>query len=111
MAEARANDFSDDDGEGRLPSVETILTVHHPAGLHLRPAAHFVRTAGQFNSAVRLTNLSRPGSPEVDAKSMFAVMQSGVSLGHQIRVRAEGPDAEAAIAALRALVERNFPGQ
>jgi len=40
---------------------------------------------------------------------MFAVMQSGVSVGHTIRVRAEGPDAQAAISALRALVEQNFP--
>jgi phosphotransferase system HPr (HPr) family protein len=109
MAKRQAHFFPDENGGGNLISVETILTVHHPGGLHLRPAAHFVRTAGQFNSAVRLTNLSRPGSPEVDGKSMFAVMQSGVSVGHTIRVRAEGPDAQAAITALRALVEQNFP--
>ncbi len=88
--------------------AEAILTVLHPDGLHLRPAAQFVQTAARFASSVRIKNLSRPDAPDVDAKSMFGMMHSGVSAGHQIRVRAEGPDAEAAVAALQALVERNF---
>jgi phosphotransferase system HPr (HPr) family protein len=88
--------------------AEAVVTVAHPAGLHLRPAAQFVQTAARFASQVTMTNLSRPQAQEVDAKSMFGLMQSGVSQGHRILVRAEGSDASAAVTALQALVERNF---
>ena len=89
-------------------SLEVILTVDHPAGLHLRPAARFVSTAARFSSDVRIQNLSRPNAPLVDAKSMLGLMQSGVGQGHSIRVCADGPDADAAVRAIRELVRRNF---
>lgn len=89
-------------------TAEVVLAVDHPAGLHLRPAARFVKSAATFSSKVRLQNLSRIDAPEVDAKSMFGVMRSGVLQGHHIRISAEGPDAEAALATLQALVVQNF---
>ncbi len=89
-------------------TAEAIVNVLHPAGLHMRTAADFVRMAAQFSSSIRLLNLSRPGAREVHGKSMLGVMNSGVSTGHRIRIRAEGSDAVEAVAALRALVERDF---
>jgi phosphocarrier protein HPr len=91
-----------------MKSDELVLTISHPAGLHLRPAALFVRTANRFTSQITLTNLGRDGSNAVDAKSMLGVMQAAVSQGHQVRVRANGADAADAVAALAALVESNF---
>lgn len=90
------------------PSVETTVVIDHPAGLHLRPAARFVTTAARFESKVRVQNLSRPNAPEVDAKSMLGLMQCGVGQGHEIRLCAEGKDAEMAIAALLHLITQNF---
>ena len=87
---------------------ERVFRIEHSAGLHLRPAALFVRTANRFSSQITLRNLSRDGSPEADAKSMLGVMQAAVSQGHQVRVQADGPDASDAVAALAALVEANF---
>ena len=87
---------------------EARLTVTHPAGLHLRPAALFVQTAGRFTSDIRARNLSRDNSPEVNAKSILGVMQVAVSEGDQLLVRASGADAVEAIAALTALVNGNF---
>jgi phosphotransferase system HPr (HPr) family protein len=87
---------------------ERVLSIGHPAGLHLRPAALFVRTANRFASQIRLQNLSRDGSPAVDAKSMLGVMQAAVSQGHQVRVQAEGADAAEAVASLADLVDSNF---
>lgn len=87
---------------------ELILTIDHPAGLHLRPAALFVKTAARFQSRISIINLDRVARPESDAKSMFGIMQQAVSQGHQIRVRAEGPDAQEALAALQALVRNHF---
>ena len=95
-------------GKEQRHLAEAVVTILHPAGLHLRPAAQFVQTAARFASTVRIKNLSRSDAPDVDAKSMFGMMHSGASSGHQIRIRAEGPDAEAAIKALTTLVERNF---
>lgn len=89
-------------------TVERTLTIAHPAGLHLRPAALFVKTAARFGSQIKITNLSRPDAPEVDAKSMFGIMQLGVSQDHEVRVRATGPDAEDAVQALQDLVDNNF---
>ena len=88
--------------------VESTVTVTHPAGLHLRPAAAFVQTAAHFKSRVRIQNLSRANAQEVDGKSMFGLMQSAVSQGHQICLRVDGPDEQAALATLLELVERNF---
>jgi phosphocarrier protein len=42
------------------------------------------------------------------AVSAFNLLQIGVKSGHEIRLRAEGEDEEAVIAALRKLVEDNF---
>jgi phosphotransferase system HPr (HPr) family protein len=92
-------------------TYEKILLIEHPAGLHLRPAALFVKTAARFQSQITLTNLSREGSPEANAKSMFGLMQSGVSQGHQVRVAASGSDATEALAALEELVRNNFEEQ
>lgn len=89
-------------------AVESILTIEHPAGLHLRPAALFVKTAARFKSQITITNLSRVGTPAADAKSMFGVMLIGVSQGHQVRLQASGGDAQLALTALRGLVERQF---
>jgi phosphotransferase system HPr (HPr) family protein len=91
-----------------VTSLERVLTINHPAGLHLRPAALFVRTANRFTAQVTLANLSRDGSAAVDAKSMLGVMQAAVSQGHQVRVKAEGADAAEAVDALAELVESNF---
>ena len=90
------------------PAAEVMLTVSHPSGLHLRPAAQFVQTALRFDSDIRLSNLSRPRAPDVDGKSMFGLMQCGVSPGHQIRISATGHDADEAVAALRTLIEHDF---
>jgi phosphotransferase system HPr (HPr) family protein len=87
---------------------EITLTVHHQAGLHLRPARLFFQTAARFKSAIRLANLDRDPDAEADAKSLFDIMRIGVSHGHRIRVRAEGDDADQALAALEQLVNTNF---
>ena len=96
------------DADADADAAEARLTVSHPAGLHLRPAALFVQTASRFASDIRARNLSRDNSPDVNAKSILGVMQVAVSQGDQLLVRAHGADAGEAIAALTALVAGNF---
>ncbi len=79
------------------------LTVRNQSGLHARPAALFVRTAGEFRSGISIRNATH-GSGQVDAKSILGVLGLGVSRGHEIELEADGDDAAAALAALAQLI-------
>ena len=84
---------------------QVTLKVRNPSGLHARPAALFVRAAAAFAAGIRVVNLTRAPRKAGPAKSLLALLALGVSSGDRIRVVAEGADADAAVAALRALVE------
>ena len=72
--------------------------------LHARPANLFVRVAAGFVAAVEV----RKGDRRADAKNILEVLTLGAASGDEIELTAAGADAEAAIAALGTLVERNF---
>lgn len=74
-------------------------------GLHARPAALFVQTAARFKDT--RVEVVKDGAAR-DAKSILSVLTLGVSQGTTITVRAEGPQAEAALDALTDLVDRDF---
>jgi phosphocarrier protein HPr len=80
------------------------LVVSNPSGLHARPATLFTQAAAGFTARITIENLDRGKGP-VDAKSMLLLLTTGVSRDHRIRLTADGPDEEAAIEALVALVE------
>jgi phosphotransferase system HPr (HPr) family protein len=90
--------------------VEKTLVIHHPHGLHARPAADFYRTCRAFQSRVTIQNLSRPESPEVPV-SLFNILQIGAAQGHQVRVRAHGVDECDALLALSAVIEQHTGGE
>jgi phosphotransferase system HPr (HPr) family protein len=73
------------------------LTVLDPSGLHGRPAARFVQIASRFESPVTLT----VGDRSANAKSMIALLGLAIRPQSEITLTADGPDAEAALAALR----------
>ena len=83
---------------------ETTLTVRNKVGLHARPASLFVQTAKKFQSDIRVQH----GEREANAKSILTVLTLGANRGAVLTLRAEGTDAEDALAALTALVEENF---
>ena len=84
------------------------LTVEHEHGLHLRPAADFVRLAARYGARVRVTNVTRGGGREANARSLLELAALGVQQGHTIRLTAAGEDAEEAVRALAHLVRSNF---
>jgi len=73
------------------------LVISGPHGLHARPATALVGVAKGFEATIRIRHGDRAG----DAKSLIALLNLGVESGATIRVMAEGPDAEAALVALR----------
>lgn len=84
--------------------AQAEIELRNPSGLHARPAATFVRSAGGFASDVRVTNLTRDPAKSASAKSVIGIMGLGVARGHRVRLEAEGPDSEAAVAALIELI-------
>jgi phosphotransferase system HPr (HPr) family protein len=83
-------------------SVE--LVVRNPSGLHARPATLFTQAAARFASTVTVENLDRAKGP-VNAKSILLLLTAGVSRDQRIRLSADGPDEEQAIAGLVELIE------
>ncbi len=80
------------------------LSIANTLGLHARAAAKFVHTAGRFASNIRVAR----GEREVDGKSIMGLLLLAASLGSAIRISADGPDEQEAIAALCRLVEGGF---
>jgi multiphosphoryl transfer protein len=87
--------------------TELRLRVPNPLGLHARPAARFVETAGHYDASVTVADETTGRGP-ADARSLSALVTLNARQGHDIVVRATGPEADAALAALRELAEAGF---
>jgi phosphocarrier protein FPr len=97
-----------DDMEAPENRLELQLTVRNVLGLHARPAARFVQTAGRYPlETVLVRNLTTQRGP-VNAKSINSVITLGVRQGHQIQVTASGPNSRAALDAVKTLADSNF---
>jgi len=80
------------------------FTLQNTHGLHARPAGLFVQECGKFQSSVALFK----GDTKVNGKSMLGLMKIAASKGDQLKLEVEGADEEAALAALKALIDNNF---
>lgn len=88
-------------------AVEREVTVVNPVGLHSRPASLIVKAATGFDAVPTITDVTTGKGP-ARADSMIALLALGATQGHVLRVRAEGPDASAAVDAIADLVEDGF---
>lgn len=86
-----------------LTETREITHVH---GLHARASTKFVEVAQQFRSDIRVSR----DDHEVDGKSVLGILTLGAEMGNSITIHASGSDAEEAMRALIALVERDFDG-
>jgi phosphocarrier protein HPr len=84
--------------------VTREVTVVNVLGLHARAAARFVRIAGQFTSAITVTRAAHT----MDGKSILGLLFLSAARGSVLTIAANGPDEDAAVAALLSLVERGF---
>lgn len=87
-----------------MTGLVRTLEIVNARGLHARASAKFVKTAAQFDAHV---TVSREGQT-VDAQSIMGLMMLAAGKGSTIEIAAEGPEAEAALAALTALVADRF---
>ena len=86
---------------------ECSLLITNRLGLHARAAARLVRLASQYRSQIRLSRTDLEHEP-ADAKSIFGVLLLAAAQGTLLRVIADGPDEEQAIASISRLIEDKF---
>ncbi len=94
--------------ETQQPRAEATVTLTNDVGLHARPAVRLTQTAAKFSSRIELALGNQ--SEWHDAKSVVKVMRLKAKQGSEVRFRAEGDDADAAIRSIVDLVERHFDG-
>lgn len=87
-----------------MDAVEATLEIKNRLGLHLRAASALAETVRSFKSVVKIAI----GENEVDARSVINLMMLGASMGTRLKLRIEGPDAQAALEAVRKLFENRF---
>ena len=85
-------------------SPNRTVEIINERGLHARASAKFVKVASGFDAEVMV---SRDGQT-VDARSIMGLMMLAAGIGSTIDIVAEGPEAEAALDALSALIANRF---
>ena len=82
--------------------IRREVEIGVPEGLHARPAAEFVRLCMASSSVVRV---SRPGSKQMDGKSMLAVLSLGLKQGERVLLELNGIDEESLLESLSSVVK------
>jgi phosphocarrier protein HPr len=85
-------------------SAEREFDILNRLGLHARAAAKLVRLANGFASEIRVAK----DGMEVNGKSIMGVLMLAAPKDTKILVRANGTDAEEAVAAIGELIARKF---
>lgn len=83
---------------------EREAKIVNKLGIHARPAAEIVKTAGKFKSSITIVR----DDLEVNAKSIMGVMMLAAEFGSIIVLRAIGEDADAALDALATCIANKF---
>lgn len=83
---------------------EQVFVVKNKLGMHARPASLFVQEAGKFKSKILVVK----DSLEINGKSVMGLMLLAAECGSRLKVTAEGPDENEAIAALAKLFAGGF---
>ena len=79
------------------------VIVRCESGLHNRQATYFVQKANEFESTISLES----GNRRMNAKSLLGIMSLSIVTGATVMLSAEGNDAEEALNALEALLQRD----
>jgi phosphocarrier protein len=98
--------FDNDCPEAAIPdgAVARELTICNRKGLHARATAKLVQTVERFEAEIWITRCGET----VGGRSIMGLLTLGAGLGSVITVAARGDDAEAALAAITALVQDRF---
>jgi phosphocarrier protein len=84
--------------------IQTQLTIINKLGLHARAAAKFVSCTSSFSSSIQ----AGKDGQLVDAKSIMSVMMLAAGKDTVLDLKIHGSDEEAALEALKSLIENRF---
>jgi phosphocarrier protein FPr len=90
-----------DGGHHAAPAgISRTARITNPSGLHARPAAQVVARLQPLDAVVAMEVNGR----RADARSITSTLGLGASVGDELTITANGPDAEAALDAVLAIV-------
>jgi phosphocarrier protein HPr len=84
--------------------IKANISISNKLGLHARASAKLTKLAGSFQSDVFMSRNAR----RVNAKSIMGVMMLAAGLGVEVEIETSGPDEQAAMDALCALINDKF---
>lgn len=84
--------------------TEKLVTIKNRAGIHARPAAMLVQTAGRFAAKVYLEK----DGERINGKLIMGIITLGATYNTPIRIIADGADEREAVDALARLFENKF---
>ena len=84
--------------------LQTRIKISNELGLHARASAKLTKLASSFASEVHMSRNGR----RVNAKSIMGVMMLAAGMGSEVEIETDGADEQAAMDALRALIESKF---
>ena len=90
------------------PRAEARLTLTNRRGLHARASNAFMETVARFDARVWVRSHNDVCAESVEADSVMELLLLGSACGEDITVTADGPEAQAAIDAITALVNDRF---
>jgi len=70
-------------------------------GLHARPASQLAKEASKYESSIVIVSDGKEGN----LKSIMNVMAMAVKTGQEVTIKADGPDADAAIAGIEKVMK------
>jgi phosphocarrier protein len=85
-------------------TLRSFARITNKRGLHARASAKVVEAAARFQSEITIIK----DGTRVNARSIMGLMMLAASLGSEIALEAEGPDANQAMTAMLALIEAKF---
>ena len=85
-------------------AVSKSVEIVNRRGLHARASARLAKDAGDFQSVIMVCK----NDSCVTATSIMGLMMLGAAKGDTISILAEGPDQDAALEQVSALVESRF---
>lgn len=88
----------------QMPKATRLVVVPNPQGVHARPADLFVKLAHRYQSKIEVIK----DGECVDGKSILHMLTLDAVKGTELRLEAEGPDADEALSALADLVAKGF---
>lgn len=84
--------------------VEKTTVIKNRAGIHARPAAMIVQTAGKFASRIFLEK----DGDRINAKSIMGIITLGAGFETEIKIITEGEDEAEAAEAIDRLFQNRF---